>query len=336
MIPAGILNSFLFRRRPRALLLLGAFFLLTTITTPGPAPRLGSPMVAALTASPVRLNENDPSVRRIGALIFRRGWALSSPNPRFGGLSAMQVEGGRVLAISDDGYLFQFALPGAGPSQVAITPMRAGPGDRDSKFNRDTEAMLVEGDRVWLAYERHNMIWRHRRPGWDAEAAARPPLMRRWGRNSGAEAMTRLADGRVLIFAEGGGGAFSPVAMFDGDPADTATRAVGLRIRRLPGFRVTDVDVLPDGRLLILSRQFDWMTGFSAKLAIADANQLRDGATIEPREIAHFAPPLIVDNFEALSVAREGGRTIVRIASDDNFLRLQRTLLLEFELSRLP
>ncbi len=333
MIPAGILNGFLVRPRPRALLLLGAFFLLTTITRPGPAPRLGTPTVAALHAAPVMLDQNDPSLRRVGALVFRRGWSLSSPNPRFGGLSAMHVEGGRVLAISDDGYLFHFALPGVGPPRVAISPLRAGPGDRDSKFNRDTEAMLVEGSRVWLTYERHNMIWRHRRSDWAAESAARPPAMRRWGRNSGGEAMVRLADGRFLVFAEGGGDAFSPVVMFDGDPAEPGTPAVGLRLRRLPGFRVTDVDLLPDGRLLILMRRFDWMTGFSAKLAMADTNRLREGATIEPREIAHFAPPLTADNFEALSVAREGGRTIVRIASDDNFLRLQRTLMLEFELS---
>ena len=43
-------------------------------------------------------------------------------------------------------------------------------------------------------------------------------------------------------------------------------------------------------------------------------------------------PPRPVDNMEALAVSREGGRTIVRIASDDNYLALQRTLLLEFEL----
>ena len=57
---------------------------------------------------------------------------------------------------------------------------------------------------------------------------------------------------------------------------------------------------------------------------------------IEPREIAHFAAPVTVDNMEALSVTREGGRTIVRLASDDNFMRWQRTLLLEFELRESP
>ena len=43
-------------------------------------------------------------------------------------------------------------------------------------------------------------------------------------------------------------------------------------------------------------------------------------------------PPLTVDNMEALSVTVENGRTIVWIASDDNFFPLQRTLLLKFAL----
>ena len=43
---------------------------------------------------------------------------------------------------------------------------------------------------------------------------------------------------------------------------------------------------------------------------------------------------LPVDNMEALSVTREGDRTIVWIASDDNFNPLlQRTLLMKFALA---
>ena len=42
--------------------------------------------------------------------------------------------------------------------------------------------------------------------------------------------------------------------------------------------------------------------------------------------------PAAIDNMEALSVTRERGRTILWIASDDNFSPLQRTLLLKFAL----
>ena len=78
--------------------------------------------------------------------------------------------------------------------------------------------------------------------------------------------------------------------------------------------------------------RFSWTGGFSARLATAETSGLRAGAIVEPREIAALAAPLTVDNMEALSVTRERGRTIVRLASDDNFMALQRTLLLEFAL----
>ena len=49
--------------------------------------------------------------------------------------------------------------------------------------------------------------------------------------------------------------------------------------------------------------------------------------------LARFAPPLTVDNFEGLAVARDAdGATLVYILSDDNFHFLQRTLLLLFRL----
>ena len=334
MKTASFLNKLLFQPRPRALLLLGSFLLLTTFVTPGPPPRLGAPGTAPLAAVRIVLDSERPEMRRVGGLLFRRGWSLSSPDRRFGGISAIHVERGRAMAISDDGYVLRFALPGAGPGTVAIAPLRDGPGDRDSKLDRDTEAMLVDGASVWVGYERHNMIWRHRRGDLKALGSAQPAAMRRWRRNSGAEAMARLADGRFLVLGEGGGGAFSPAVLFDGDPASPATAAAALRIRCPPGYRVTDAAALPDGRLLVLFRRFDWRTGFSARLALADTGALGAGATIEPRLLARLEPPLAVDNMEALSVAREGGRTIVRIASDDNFMRWQRTLLLEFELAQ--
>ena len=54
---------------------------------------------------------------------------------------------------------------------------------------------------------------------------------------------------------------------------------------------------------------------------------------LEGRELAHFQPPVTTDNYEALSVAEEDGRPIVWIASDDNFMGFQRTLLLKFALA---
>jgi hypothetical protein len=122
--------------------------------------------------------------------------------------------------------------------------------------------------------------------------------------------------------------------LFEGDPALAATRTVPMRYRPPAGFRVTDAALLPDGRLLLLHRRFGLLEGWSAVIAVADVRGLAEGGVIEPRELARLASPLTRDNMEALSVTSQGGRTIVWIASDDNFTPwFQQTLLLKFALA---
>ena len=87
------------------------------------------------------------------------------------------------------------------------------------------------------------------------------------------------------------------------------------------------------GRLLLLNRRFSIFEGLTAKLVVADPGGAKAGGVLTGAEIAHFEAPLTVDNMEALSVTREGGRTFIWIASDDNFSAIQRTLLLKFALT---
>lgn len=328
------------RRRPpprpvRLLFPLAGFLFLTTYMAPGPPPPRAPHVEGRLVATPVPLSTRDPGLRMVGALRYRRGWAFASDAPRFGAISAMHVADGRVIAVNDAGDILSFALPGApGAGRVSITALPVPVGDPAYKFNRDIEALVVAGDTAWAGYERNNVVARYRLAHWRLAGFERPDAMRRWPTNAGSEAMVRLPDGRFLVFGEGraGDSAHSPVLMFGGDPSRPETPVAVGRYRRPDGYRITDAALLPDGRLLLLNRRMDLLSGVTAKLVIADMPAFRAGVTIMGREIATLASPLTVDNMEALSVAREDGHTIVRIASDDNFLKIQRTLLLEFEL----
>ena len=92
----------------------------------------------------------------------------------------------------------------------------------------------------------------------------------------------------------------------------------------------SDATGLPDGRVIVLERCVSWSTGLSAVIRIVDPVAIRHGGILAGRQIARLARPYAVDNMEALAITRERSGTMLWIASDDNFMLLQRTLLLKF------
>ena len=319
----------------RILFLLLALVLLGTFAPLGLQRRDPPPPVSWVRFEPVALDEEDPGARRLGGLVFLGGWALTGNDPRIGGISALRVEGGEALALSDAGWRIRLPMPPArAPARAEVAMIGEGPGPAEQKANRDVESLVVDGATLWIGYEQANSVWRYDRTSFAALASARPPAMRRWPADRGAEAMARLADGRFLVFDEGRGGD-SIALLFAGDPAVAGTPAVRLRYRPPAGYRLTDAALLPDGRLALLHRRVRLFEGFTAKLTIArlPAEPIA-GALISGEEVAVFAGGVTRDNFEALSVGREGGRTILWLASDDNYNKLQRTLLLKFALDR--
>jgi hypothetical protein len=283
-------------------------------------------------AQAVPLDPQSPQRRDLGPLRYLGGWSLSSGDRRFGAISALAAEpGGTLLALSDHAILFRFAPPGRGASTVAIHPLIEGPGGLTQKEQRDTEAMVLAGDRLWVAYENSNQIWRYGARDFGTVAKAAPAAMKNWAANRGAEAMVRLPDGRFLLISEDEDAAGTSAALlFMGDPSDPATATLPLRIDPAPGQRVTDAALLPDGRLLLLTRGLSLGRLWTARLLLARL-PARAGELIATEEVAAFDPPLTRDNMEGLAVTQEGGRVIVWIASDDNLIPLQRTLLLKFE-----
>lgn len=313
----------------RILLALAAMFLLATFAPFSLFSEPALPAQPLLRFEPVPLDADDPKRRRLGSLSYLGGWSLTSNDPRYGGISAIHVENGEVLALSDGGILFRHALP-ADREGIPMSVHRLE--TVKDKRQRDTEAMVVGDEDIWVTFERRNEVRRYDRDTLRREARRKPLAMHGWYRNSGAEAMARLPGGRFLIVSERSsrGARYSEALLFEGDPTRGSTDVAQMAIERPKDHRITEVARLPDGRLLFLMRRFSYLGGLSAKLAVADGKALKPGTIFPIREIAHFERPLILDNFEGLSVTREHGRTILWIASDDNHLAFQRTLLLKF------
>jgi hypothetical protein len=320
------------RREVKIALLLAAWVLLATFAPPSLQHREPPPRVTFVRFTPVALDSEHPGVKRLGRLHFLGGWALTSNDARVGGISALHVESREALAMSDAGWRIRLPLPAGRPVvRARVSMVEEGPGPPGDKVNRDIESLVVHGGDAWIGYEQVNAIWRYDRRSFARRSSAQPPALREWSDNAGPEAMARLPDGQFLVFAEGEGGD-SEVALFAGDPALAGTRSVRLRLRPPEGYRITDAAVLPDGRLALLSRKVGLFDGFTARLTLARLPRPGERALIVGEEAAAFQGGTIRDNLEALSVTREGGRTILWIASDDNYNPLQRTLLMKFAL----
>ena len=270
-----------------------------------------------------------------GTLAWEAGWVLDSRRPRFGGYSALVSLGpSGLLAASDGGQLLFVSLSGGAPVAARIEPfIRRGGPEMKRAFDLEALARDPRDGTLWLAAERSNLVLR-----FDAAlrptGRAAPQAMAGWRNNGGAEAMTRLADGRFVVLQEAASrrlGDEHRGLMFAGDPTDPATPAP-LAFRFLPpgGYSPVDLAQLPDGRVLVLLRRVTWPLPplFASALAVADPAAIRRDGLWSAQRLP-WNPAWPRENFEGLAVQPHpsGGLRVWLIADDNEMQRWQRTLL---------
>lgn len=294
-------------------------------------------------ATPVAIREGSAN-RSVGRLTFLRGYRLTSRDPEFGGFSSIDVQGDRFTLLSDGGQIIRFRLNAMGRlSDRRIGALPSGPGTGWFKEDRDSESMVRDPatGTLWVGFENWNAIWRFA-PGFaHGERGVFPRAMRDWPENGGPEAMVRLTNGRFLVFAEqqeGRGGHGRAALRFATDPTRRQPHPPE-RFTYLPppgGFVPSDATQLDDGRVLLLNRAFSFGRGFEVAVTVIDPAAIRAGGVVRGTEISRFSGAVLHDNYEGVAVAREGGRPVLWIVSDDNQNAFQQTLLLEFALNAAP
>ena len=314
------------------------------IHSPEQAFTLG-PEPITVEATPVELAPATAAHTPIGALTFLSGFVLRSPDKRFGGLSglALDVTGNKLHAISDDGRWFSAQLHHDASGRLTdftgwqhaslLTPEQRPVKGRFS----DAEAVTRDIDGTFLiAFEHVHRIWRYPAAPETLRAPPRsvstPEELRRAPRNGGVEAMTVLADGRLLILTET---FLNPDSSHKGWLIE-AGQFFPVSYVPSPGFDPTDMATLPNGDVLVLERRYTLFTGPEARLQWLSRSSLQAGASLRGEEIARLGRPLPIDNFEGLAVHKNvHGDIIVYLLSDDNYQFFQRTLFLQFRLAPL-
>ena len=254
--------------------------------------------------------------RALAPLRLAGAWQLSSDDPRFGGISALAIDRGRMVGLSDSGVVIRFSAPGqpSGPARIGELP--DGPGSGRFKRNRDSEALLRDpgGRGWWVAFENRDELWLYDRDF--GRALERIQLGDHgWPANRGVEGAA--ADGQsLLLFPEGG---------------DSLLHVTGTHARELPiaharGW-ISDAAAVGPEQFIAIERRLIPL-GFRNSLVMVE--RTRAGYRFGRRLALSLSP---IDNVEAIAIeSLPGGKGRLWLMTDDNFQPPLRTLLIALDL----
>jgi len=335
-------------RVPR-LLAIVALLLLVVSDSVGQAParRAGEiPTVASITVEAKAIeafDARDPAKSRFGALTFRGGLVLTSPDRRFGGLSGLRMfaDGQGFLALTDRGDWLRGRIAYRNDRPVAIEDAEMAPilgADGRPLARRgwyDTEALAMEGNIAYVGIERVHEIVRFDigRDGLRARGrpVRAPPGIKTLPSNQGLECLALPGSGQplagtLIAISERGLDAAGNIRGFlIGGKGGT------FAVRRTDDFDISDCTVTPDGGLLLLERRFSWASGVAMRIRRVPLSSVVPGAVLDGPQLIFADMGYQIDNMEGISVHRTAdGALVLTLISDDNFSVLQRTVLLQF------
>lgn len=312
-----------------------------------PREAIGVQRIAIQAQAIEAFDPRNPSLKRFGALEFRGGLVLESPAKEFGGISALRVgaDGQSFISVTDKGHWLRGRIVYRGSTPIAITDAEMAPilgSDRRPLKRRgwyDSESLAVDGDTLYVGFERVHRIVRfdYGRDGLLARGVPIPvpPAFRLLPSNGSLECLVMpprggpLGGTLIMVSEKGLDNRGNTLGFLIGGGADG-----GFSLKRTDDFDVSDCALTPNGKLLILERRLSWTSGFAMRIRSVPLAALKPGATVDGPELIVADMGHQIDNMEGLSVHRApDGKLVLTLISDDNFLPLQRTVLLQFTLA---
>ena len=302
-----------------------------------------------LQVSPIEAFGSSTQETVFGALEYRGGLDLESPNADFGAFSGLDfLPDGSLIAVADTGFWLTARPVERGGRLVGLVDARIAPilnrngKPLKGKRNGDAEGLRIvaDGDRLkaLVTFEQRNDLRRFvAAPDLATAAAATvrlPKSVRGMKANSGLEALAiapedGLLSGAIVLIAER---ALDDAGNHRGWIVG-GRRAGAFSLTRSDDFDVTDAAFLPGGDLLILERRFSFISGAGMRIRRVAAADLLPGATVNGRILIDADMRYQIDNMEGMALrAGTDGETLITLISDDNKNFVQRTILLQFAL----
>nr|WP_298928308.1 esterase-like activity of phytase family protein [uncultured Erythrobacter sp.] len=280
---------------------------------------------------PVPLDPSDAAKEDIGELSYRGGIVIEPGDEKIGGISSLEWHDGALYAVTDDGRWLSITLDELDGRLLDVIGIDSGPlsnmkGKRlKGKDEADSEALARADDGSWLvAFEHDHRIWRYTALDSRAQPTELPivDLVFDAQPNGGLESLAQSPAGLIACGEWSGSDVMNCMRERDGGlvPFEISPPAALVGRGAVP----TDADCASDGTCYILFRSYSPQLGNASAIVAIDAAN-------KAKTIASFLPPVTLDNFEGLTVREELDRTYIYIASDDNFSKRQRNLLMKFE-----
>lgn len=345
---------------------------LSTASCPQGGATLRAGEAIDISAAPVALKPAAPNVRKLGGVTYVAGYELNSSDPRFGGLSGVEVlDDGNLLAVSDAGYFIWIDLDSEGvqPKAMRLSTMRDANGAALSGIAGDSaEGIAVNGGMALVSFEGNHRVLAFDVGKCGAAARGAPivfgnygmPLSEAYeeariavGANNGSEPLAVTEDWFVFAGIEKKSGLTSSLSARPIESEPEFDLRVGVNAPEFAG-----IDVIPakkgNGavRAFLIHRAPGakgavWITEtdlhryedrnrprFPAKGEMEARSRLRYAET-GWRELAQLDQFGVHDQFEGIA-ARElsDGRARLYLVSDDDYSADKRSLLMIFDVPR--
>ncbi len=252
----------------------------------------------------------------------------------FGGFSALQItpDGLSFTAQSDHGAYVsgQFTRDDAGhvtAIQTGTMNLLLGHDGRPLRPGMtDSEGLAIAKDgTAFVAFEGPARIWRYTKLGSAAEILPSHPAFARMLHNTALESIALAPDGALYTVPELPAAPGLPFPVFR---YRHGTWDQPFSFPAIGGFMVSDATFGPDGRFYVLEREFHGLGGFATRIRRFD---LTETGLLHEKTVLQTDPGTH-DNLEGLAIWRDAKGLRATMVSDNNFLPLFRSEIVEYRL----
>ena len=280
---------------------------------------------------------------------FVGAYRWSASDNRFGGFSAIEIssDGAGFVALSDKGSFVRGRITrnaAGGITKVATSAVTRLKSQTDAPLTAsrtDSEGLALAPDgSFYVSFEGVARVLHYARIDGTAENLPTPREFAAFPRNAALEALAVDAKGALYTFPEELK-ASKRIRLLTGQPGNPdgadfpvwrfakGKWARPFDLPRRGSFLPVGADFGPDGRLYVLEREFHGIAGFASRVRSFSVGAR--GLSAERTVLQ--TPQGLHDNLEGITVWRDAGGAIrLTMVSDNNFLPIQRTEIVEYRL----